>query len=210
MYGYFTHGTDPPPRPYSSGFFFLPDLLRLLPSPTHSVADFSVTSFRLLQVPRSSPTTGRAPFPTSLPLIGSLSSGATEDPASPPEVTPDSSVPCRPQSPCFWWVNENAFASIQQARPCPTLGRPVHLRGGAPRLRPGTSPHALRIPPHGGHPALRVLQSGGSRSALAVSDFRLRARLGFSIPSPLPADEELPPPLDTALLIRAPEGLEPS
>src|SRR6266849_2578722 len=72
---------------------------------------------------------------------------------------------------------------------CPTLGRPVHLRGGAPRLRPGTSPHALRIPPHGGHPALRVLQSGGSRSALAVSDFRLRARLGFSntFPSPRPA-----------------------
>jgi hypothetical protein len=62
--------------------------------------------------------------------------------------------------------------------------RPVHLRGGAPRLRPGTSPHALRIPPHGGHPALRELQSGGCRSALAVSDFRLRARLGFSIPFP--------------------------
>src|ERR1700682_3346683 len=66
MYGYFTHGTGPPPRPYSSGFFFLPDLLRLLPSPTHSVADFSVTGFRLLQVPRSSPTTGRA----SLPVTG--------------------------------------------------------------------------------------------------------------------------------------------
>ena len=193
MYGYFTHGTDPPPRPYSSGFFFLPDLLRLLPSPAHSAADFSVTSFRLLQVARSSPTTGRAPFPTSLPLIGSLSSGATEDPASPPEVTPDSSVPCRPQSPCFWWVNENAFASIQQARPCPTLGRPVHLRGGAPRLRPGTSPHALRIPPHGGHPALWDLQSGGFRSALAVSRFRFCARLGFSIPASLPSRRGVTP-----------------
>src|SRR5215469_12343457 len=74
------------------------------------------------------------------------------------------------------------FIPAHQARPCPTLGRPVHLRGGAPRLRPGTSPHALRIPPHGGHPALRELQSGGFRSALAVSDFRLRARLGVSIP----------------------------
>jgi|SRR6516162_7438789 len=52
--------------------------------------------------------------------------------------------------------------------------------------------------------------SGGFRSALAVSDFRLRARLGFSIPSSLPASEELSPLLDTALLIRAPEGLEPS
>src|SRR5262249_41912107 len=53
--------------------------------------------------------------------------------------------------------------------------------------RPGTSPHALRIPPHGGHPALRVMR-GGCRSPLAVSGFRLRARLGFSIPSsPRPA-----------------------
>ena len=45
-----------------------------------------------------------------------------------------------------------------QARPCPTFGRPVHHRGGPHRLRPGTSPHALRIPPRGGHPALRRLQ----------------------------------------------------
>ena len=53
------------------------------------------------------------------------------------------------------WVNENAFASIVQARPCPTFGRPVHRRGSPHRLRPGTSPHALRIPSHDGHPALR-------------------------------------------------------
>ena len=52
--------------------------------------------------------------------------------------------------------------------------------------------------------------SGGSRSALAVSSFRLRARLGFSIPSSLPAREALPPRSDMALLIRAPEGLQPS
>ena len=52
--------------------------------------------------------------------------------------------------------------------------------------------------------------SGGCRSALAVSGFRLRARLGFSIPSSLPAREALPPRSDMALLIRAPEGLQPS
>ena len=52
--------------------------------------------------------------------------------------------------------------------------------------------------------------SGGSRSALAVSSFRLRARLGFSIPSSPPAREALPPRSDMALLIRAPEGLQPS
>jgi hypothetical protein len=53
------------------------------------------------------------------------------------------------------WVNESAFVSIVQTRPCPTFGRPVHLRGGPHRLRPGSSPHAFRIPSHDGHPALR-------------------------------------------------------
>jgi hypothetical protein len=80
------------------------------------------------------------------------------------------------------WVNEYAFAFIVQARPCPTFGRPVHRRGGPHRLQPGTSPHALRIPPRDGHPALRKTARIGSRSTLAVSSFRLRARLGFSIP----------------------------
>src|ERR1700680_1130120 len=61
-----------------------------------------------------------------------------------------------------------------------------------------THPHALRIPPHGGHPALRELQSGGFRSALAVSGFRLRARLGFSIPSTLPARRGVTPAFEYA------------
>ena len=81
------------------------------------------------------------------------------------------------------WVDKNAFGAIVPPRPCPTFGRPVRRRGSPHRLRPGTSPHALRIPPRGGHPALRSLPRGGSRSALAVSGFRLRARLGISIPS---------------------------
>jgi len=82
------------------------------------------------------------------------------------------------------WVNENAFASILQARPCPTFGRPVHLRGSPHRLRPGSSPHALRIPSRDGHPALRRI--------------------------PPSADDALPPSLDIAPLIRVPEGLQPS
>ena len=75
------------------------------------------------------------------------------------------------------WVNENAFASIVQARPCPTFGRPVPLRGSPHRLQPGTSPHALRIPPRDGHPALRGLRSGGSRAALVC--FRLSPSCPF-------------------------------
>ena len=61
------------------------------------------------------------------------------------------------------WVNECAFTFIMQARPCPTFGRPVHLRGSPHRLRPGTSPHALRIPPRGGHPAIRSHLLSGRR-----------------------------------------------
>ena len=49
---------------------------------------------------------------------------------------------------------ESAFVAIVPTRPCPLFGRPVHRRDGSRRLRPGASPHALRIPPHGGHPAL--------------------------------------------------------
>src|SRR5262249_36885511 len=47
------------------------------------------------------------------------------------------------------------------------------------RLRPGTSPHALRIPPHDGHPALRRTADGGFRSALA--GFRLSLSCPFRL-----------------------------
>jgi hypothetical protein len=81
------------------------------------------------------------------------------------------------------WVDENAFASIVQARPCPTFGRPVHQRGGPLDYGP-----VLLLMPFGFHLTADTLPSGvlqesGFRSALAVSGFRLRARLGFSIPA---------------------------
>ena len=79
------------------------------------------------------------------------------------------------------WVNENAFVFISQTRPCPPMADRFIL--GFPHwLWPGTSPQALGIPPHGGHLALRRTAGDGFRSTLAVSGFRLRARLGFSIP----------------------------
>ena len=84
------------------------------------------------------------------------------------------------------WVDENAFASIVQARPCPTFGRPVHL-GVAP-IDYGP---VLLLRPFGFHLAVDTLPSG--------STFFLS-----------PASEELPPLSDMAPLIRAPEGLQPS
>src|ERR1035437_2021295 len=90
MYGYFTHGTDPPPRPCSSGFLSLPNRLRRLPG--HA-------AFTALEVLHSRPSTGRALLATSLSLIGLLTPVPPGDPASPPEVTHRSSVPCHPQTP---------------------------------------------------------------------------------------------------------------
>ena len=53
-------------------------------------------------------------------------------------------------------VDENAFASIVQARPDPLFGRPVRHRDNPYRLRPGASPQTLRIRPHDRHPVLRL------------------------------------------------------
>src|SRR5438876_6733406 len=73
MYGFFTHGTVPPSRLYSSGFLSLPDHLRRLPSPTHfrGRSPGHVT-FITLQVLCSRPTTDRASLALSRSLIGPL------------------------------------------------------------------------------------------------------------------------------------------
>src|ERR1039458_8658834 len=100
MYGYFTHGTDPPPRPCSSGFLSLPNCLRRLPSPAHFRRRFpGHATFTALEVLHSRPSTDRASLATSLSLIGLLTPVPPADSASPPEVTRRSSVPCRPQTP---------------------------------------------------------------------------------------------------------------
>src|SRR5215475_3293220 len=77
----------------------------------------------------------------------------------------------------------NAFVPIVRTRPCPIFGRPVHLR-----VAPIDYSPILLLKPFGFRIAPNTLSSGrprdgGFRSALAVSSFRLRARLGFSIPA---------------------------
>src|SRR3984957_657904 len=87
----------------------------------------------------------------------------------------------------------NAFAPIVRARPCPIFGRPVH-QGSLPF---DYSP-ILLLKPFGFRIAPDTLSSGirratGSRSVLAVSGFRLRARLDFSIPSCSPGQRGITP-----------------
>src|SRR5260370_10906278 len=84
MYGYFTHGTDPPCRPYSSGFLSLPNRLRRLPSPAHFRRRSSGhAAFTALLVIHSRPSTDRASLATSLSLIGLLTLVPPRDPGSP-------------------------------------------------------------------------------------------------------------------------------
>src|SRR5260370_30683361 len=73
MFGFFTHGSVPPSRLYSSGFLSLPDRLRRLPSPTHSGRRLlGHAVFAALQVLFSRRTTDRASLAISLALIGPL------------------------------------------------------------------------------------------------------------------------------------------
>src|SRR5208283_3702323 len=190
------------PRPWMSGSFtegtfHLHDLTHLVSCPSstvfadclprHTLPPFSGrAAFTALVVLFSRPTTPGTPLPTSLSLIGLLPSvarGFQESSWGHAQIfrtVPSANTLVR-------WVNENAFAPVVRARPCPTFGRPVRpcVRpwGSPHRLRPGTSPHTLRIPPHDGHPVLRSTSSGGFRSVLLVSSFRLRALRDLSIPS---------------------------
>src|SRR6516164_7834662 len=181
MFGSFTQGTVPPQRSYSLVSCFYPTLFVCSPSPAHSRRRLlGHESFLSLQVLLGSPTTDAAlprHFACAYRLAYAGCRPAT--PSVPPEVTRCSSVPCHPQTPWCGGVNENAFASIVQARPCPTFGRPVHRRGSPHRLRPDTSPHALRIPSRDRHPALRSTAGGGFRSALAC--FRLSLSCPFRL-----------------------------
>src|SRR5450759_5357972 len=75
----------------------------------------------------------------------------------------------------------SAFVPIVRTRPCPIFGRPVH-QGSLPF---DYSP-ILLLKPFGFRIAPDTLSSGirratGSRSVLAVSGFRLRARLDLSL-----------------------------
>ena len=170
------------------------DGLRRPPSPAHSgCRSLGRTAFTVLRVLLGRPTTRWAPLPPFACAYRVTSPGATRRPgeSSWSHVLVFRPVPSAPT--VVRWVDENAFAPILRARPCPTFGRPVRHRDCSHRLRPGTSPHALRIPPRGGHPALRSPASGGFRSALAVSGFRLCARIGFSIPAALSGQRGVTP-----------------
>ena len=130
--GSFTKGTYPHARPYSSGVLACTNRLCPPPSPAHSTADRSVTwlspRLRYYAVVRR---LAQRRFPLRRWLIGSLLPVLPENRTSPPGVTSWSSVPCRPQTPWYGGWMRNAFASIVQARPCPTFGRPVR-HGVAP------------------------------------------------------------------------------
>ena len=127
-YGVFAERTDPPHRLYSSGFPSLPFCLRPPPSPTHSRRrSLGHAVLAALQVLFGGPTTDRASLPTSLPLIGLLTPVFSQRPCQSSWGPTLFFRPVPSANTLVRWADENAFASTVQARPCPTLGRPVHL-----------------------------------------------------------------------------------
>src|SRR5215471_5316752 len=101
----------------------------------------------------------------------------------------------------------SAFAPIVRARPCPIFGRPVHRRVSplitARYFSSNPSDSGSLRPPCPPGTARRWLQVHlGCIRLSPLCPFRL-----FHTFLLLPASEELPPPLDTAPLIRAPRGL---
>ena len=160
--GFFTKGTYPRQCLYSHASCFRPTTFaRRLPQPT-SLPSSGHTAFTALQVLFGGPTTRRASLPTSLLAYRVAYPSITQEPD---EFSWGHALIFRTVPPAHTLVrreDENAFASTVQARPVPVFGRPVHL-DSRPRLRPGTSPQALRISPHGEHPALQWFVTTGQR-----------------------------------------------
>ncbi len=162
----------------TEGTFHLHDLTHLVSCPSstvfadclprHTLPPFSGrAAFTALVVLLSRPTTPGTPLPTSLSLIGLLPSvarGFQESSWSHALVfrtVPSANTLVR-------WVNENAFASIVQARPCPIFGRPVHQRG----CPLDYGPVLLRMP-FGFHLAMDTLPSGCLATELELRSFPL-------------------------------------
>ena len=153
-----------------------------LPQPTRLPPPDGHAAFTALQVLFGRPTPRRASLPTSLSLIGSV---AAAPPAGPAEVSQGHALVFHtvpPANTLVRWVDEIAFASVVQARPCPTFGRPVR-HGVAPSTTARYCSANPSDPTSRWAPCPPQFRRGGSRSTLAVSGFRLRARVGVSIPA---------------------------
>src|SRR5271166_2719888 len=137
---------------FTEGTFHLHDLTHLVSCPSstvfadclprHTLPPFSGrAAFTALVVLFSRPTTPGTPLPTSLSLIGLLPSvarGFQESSWGHAQIfrtVPSANTLVR-------WVNENAFAPVVRARPCPTFGRPVRPWGSPIDY----GPVLLRIP----------------------------------------------------------------
>ena len=157
-YGFFTYGTCPRHHPYSSRLPVSSNHSCQPPSPDHSSAVSSVTRLsprlRYYSVVRLL-TWHRFPFRFAYRVAYS---GATREPC---EFSWGHSLIFRTvpsANTLVRWVDENAFASIVQARPCPTFGRPVRLWDGSLDYGP-----VLLLIPFGFHLTMDTLSSGCCR-----------------------------------------------
>ena len=213
MYGYFTHGTDPPSRPCSSGLLSLPNRLRQLPSPAHfRRRSPGHAAFTALLVLCGHPTTGDASLPLSPWLIGSLvpTAGRERRQFSWSHIRVFRTMP--PANTLVRWVDKNAFAPIVRARPCPTLGRPVH-HGIAASITAWYFSASLSDPASRRTPcspvALVGFGAGVGASPWPCPPFPASCPFRVLL-ARTTGRRGVTPPLDMTPPIRASEGLEPS
>jgi hypothetical protein len=158
MYGYFAKGTDPPPRPYSRARPpSQPPSPAAFPDPLRSPLSRSRGFHRVCGTIRpSDDSPGAASHFAHAYRVASP--GATREPceSSWGHVLVFRTVPSA--NTLIRWVDEKRLRPHSAGSTLPHLWPTGSSRGGPHRLRPGTSPHALRIPPHGGHPALRLAE----------------------------------------------------
>ena len=131
-----------------------PPLPAAFPSPRRCLHEVTPLSRRFRCYSAVRPLAGLR-FPLRSSLIGSLILLPLRNPTSPPGVTHRSSAACRPHTPWYDGWMSIAFASIVQARPCPTFGRPVRLRDSSLDYGP-----AVLLMPFGFHLAVDTLPSG--------------------------------------------------
>jgi len=163
-----------------------------LPRPTSDRRSLGHAAFAAFVVLHSRPSTDRALLAISLTLIGLLTPVPPGDSVSPPEVTRWSSVPCRPQSPwCGGWMRTPSPSWCRLDLAPPLADR--FIAGVTPLITARNFSSCPSDSTSRWTPCPPETASGGFRSALAVSDFRLRARLDVSIPSTSPASEAFNP-----------------
>jgi len=178
MYGFFLkeliHLTILTHLTFRSLRLFLPTAF---PGPLNPPDSTGHVAFTTLQVLFGCPTTLAASLPTSLSAYRVAYPSATREPQESSRGHALIFPAVQSARTLVRWVDEMRLRPTKAGSTLPHLWPTGSSKGWLPRLQPGSSPHALRIPLRSGHPALRVVFRPNVRrrpiplSVAAVSGF---------------------------------------